>query len=155
VAVLPIVIGAENPVLRKKTTRAKAVTKELKKLLKDMIETMDEASGVGIAAPQVGKSIRACITVIGGKKVPMINPLIVKRSEETAVDQEGCLSLPNVWLDIARAKEIVVDYVDTNGKKQQRALKDFDARVVQHEVDHLDGVLIVDYAPAVVKNAKK
>lgn len=153
-SVLPIVIGADTPVLRKKTVRAKAVTKELKKLIKDMIETMEEASGVGIAAPQVGKSVRVCIAVIAGKKTPLINPMIVKRSEETSVDQEGCLSLPNVWLDVVRATEIVVEYVDLNGKKQKRVLQDFDARVVQHETDHLDGVLIVDYAPAVVR-AKK
>ena len=145
-AILPIIIGADNPVLRTKTKPVSKVTKELRQLIKDMIETMHEASGVGLAAPQVARIERVCIAVIDGKVTPLINPKITKRSKETDVDQEGCLSLPNVWLMIPRPVKIELEYLDLKGKKQQRKLEQFDARVVQHEVDHLEGVLIVDYA---------
>ncbi len=144
--ILPIVIGPDNPILRKKTKPVPAVTKDVKQLIKDMIETMKEASGVGLAAPQVARTERICIAVIGGKITPLINPVISGKSKEKDLDQEGCLSLPNVWLMIPRSVEITVTYKDLKGKKQQRKLKNFDARVVQHEVDHLEGVLIVDYA---------
>ncbi len=144
-AILPIVIGPDNPILRKKTKPVPAVTKDVKQLIKDMIETMKEASGVGLAAPQVNRTERICIAVIGKKVTPLINPVITKRSKETDIDQEGCLSLPNVWLMISRSLDIALTYTDLKGKKQERKLKNFDARVVQHEVDHLEGVLIVDY----------
>ncbi|MBI3332100.1 peptide deformylase, partial [Candidatus Peregrinibacteria bacterium] len=83
---------------------------------------------------------------------PLINPEITWKSDETYVDQEGCLSLPGVWLDITRSKEIIVGYMDPAGKKQERKLTDFAARVVQHEVDHLDGILIVDYRKKDTRN---
>ena len=146
VAILPIVIGPDNPILRTKTKKIPKVTRDVKQLVKDMIETMHEASGVGLASPQVARTERVCIAVIGGKVTPLINPVITKKSKETDIDQEGCLSLPNVWLQIPRSVEIALEYIDLRGKKQQRTLDHFDARVVQHEVDHLEGVLIVDYA---------
>ena len=145
VSVLPIVIGPDNPILRKKTKPVPSVTKDLRKLIKDMIDTMHEANGVGLASPQVAREERVCIAVIGGKITPLINPKITGHSKETAIDQEGCLSLPNVWIDVARSTEITLTYLDVKGKKQQKKLQNFDARVVQHEVDHLEGVLIVDY----------
>jgi peptide deformylase len=145
-AVLPIVTGTENPLLRRKTKPLSKVTKEIRKLLKDMGETLKIADGVGIAAPQVASSLRVCLAMVGGKIIPLISPEIIAKSDETTVAQEGCLSLPGVWLDIPRSKEITLTYLDGRGKRQERKLKDFDARVVQHEVDHLDGVLIVDYA---------
>ena len=144
--ILPIVIGPDNPLLRVKTKPVKTVTKDLKKLIKDMLETMKEANGVGIAAPQVARTERVCIALVDGKVTALINPKITARSKEKAVDQEGCLSLPNIWLDIPRSVSITLQYLDIKGKKQERKLEHFDARVVQHEVDHLDGVLIVDYA---------
>ena len=144
-AVLDIIKGADNPVLRTKTTNVPKVTKEILKLIKDMEMTMKAADGVGLAAPQVGRTERICIGIIHGKVTPLINPKILKKSREKAIDQEGCLSLPGVWLMIPRSTEITLSYIDAKGKKQERVLKNFDARVVQHEVDHLDGVLIVDY----------
>jgi peptide deformylase len=146
-AVLPIVEGASTKVLRTKTKPVEKVTKELKKLLKDMKETMDHAKGVGLAAPQVGVGLRVCVAVIDGKAVSLINPHIISQSEQTALDEEGCLSLPTTWLPVPRSVEIVVSYKDEKGKQQEKKLADFNARVVQHEVDHLDGKLIVDYAP--------
>jgi len=143
--VLPIITGAETPVLRSKTIPVPKVTKEIKKLIKDMYETVHAAEGGGLAAPQIGMTHRLCLAAINGKIIPLINPEIVVKSGETDTMQEGCLSLPGLWVDVPRAREIVLTFKDENGKKQERKLTGWDARVVQHEVDHLDGVLIVDY----------
>lgn len=146
---LPIVIGQEQPVLRAKTKRVQKVTKEVLKLLKDMRDTVRKADGAGLAAPQVNSNLRVCLTLIGGrgegKFVALINPQITWKDDETVLGEEGCLSLPNVWLEVPRHRSIVVRYLDEEGKEQERKLSDFDARVVQHEVDHLDGILITDY----------
>jgi len=147
-AALPIVTGADNPVLRQKTEKVTHVTKKTLKLMKDMLDTMKVADGVGLAAPQVGRSERICLAMVGGKVLGLINPEITWKSEETAFDEEGCLSLPNTWLQVPRSTSINLRYVDLDGKPQERKLENFDARVVQHEVDHLDGVLIVDYKNA-------
>lgn len=144
--VLPIVTGAENPILRSKTKKVPRVTKEIKKLLKDMEETMKSAEGVGLAAPQVGRSERICIATIEGKVTPLINPTIMKKGKTVEFDQEGCLSLPGVWLQVPRSVDIIVTYLDASGKKQEHKLSHFSARVVQHEVDHLEGTLIIDYS---------
>ncbi|MBI1812537.1 peptide deformylase [Candidatus Peregrinibacteria bacterium] len=145
IAILPILIGADNPALRIKTRPIPKVTKKIAKLIKNMQETMEEANGVGLAAPQIGEPVRLCLATINQKLTPLINPQIPWRSLETTVEEEGCLSLPNVWLPVRRSTEIVVTYLDVSGKKQDRRVSGFDARVIQHEVDHLDGVLIVDY----------
>lgn len=147
--ILRILLGADNPILRKKTERVPKVTKKVLKLIRDMKKSMDAANGVGLAAPQVGESLRICIGRVNGKETALINPDITFKSKETAIDEEGCLSLPNVWLPIPRSIEIALTYTDEKGQNQERVLKDFDARVVQHEVDHLDGVLIVDYVTTV------
>ena len=146
-SVLPIVTGADTPILRQKTKPVAKVTKEIVKLLKDMQETTVAADGLGIAAPQVGHLERVCIVKIGGKLTPLINPDITSKSATEETAEEGCLSLPNVWVQVSRAESIVVKYTDTKGKEQERMLERLDARVVQHEVDHLEGKLIVDYGP--------
>lgn len=144
-AILPILKGADNPPLRKKTKEVPKVTKEVKKLLKDMHETVRDAEGAGLAAPQVSRTERVCLAMINGKMVPLINPKITKKSTETNVMEEGCLSLPGIWIDVPRSLEITLTYLDEKGEMQERKFKDFDARVVQHELDHLEGVLIMDY----------
>ncbi len=141
---LPILTGETNPILRRKTRKVERVTKEVKQLIKDMQETL-EGKGVGLAAPQVGVSLRLCIAALEGKVTPLINPLITSRGAEKAMDQEGCLSLPETWVLVPRPVEIVVKYMDARGISKEKKLSGFDARVVQHEVDHLDGRLIVDY----------
>lgn len=143
-AVLTIVTG-DQPVLRAKTKRVSKVTKEVLKLVRDMTETTVKAKGAGLAAPQIGQSLRVCIVLIGEKLIPFINPQITWKDTEMVMGEEGCLSLPNIWLQVPRHRSIVVKYVDEKGKEQERKLNNFDARVVQHEVDHLDGVLITDY----------
>ncbi len=144
-AVLPIVIGEDQPILRQKTQKVKQITKEHLKLIKDMEETCKKAEGAGIAAPQVGRSERICIAMLSGKSTPLINPEIIKKNDEIDVAQEGCLSLPGKWIDIPRATEIVLRYQNTKGKEQEVVVKGWNARIIQHEVDHLDGKLIVDY----------
>ncbi len=143
-AVLNILTGEHHPILRKKTEKVPAVTKKILKLIRDMEQTMKAANGVGLAAPQVGLSLRICLGVVNDKITPLINPQITWKSEEIAIDEEGCLSLPGVWLTIPRSVTITLTYTDEKGRSQERQLSGFDARVVQHEVDHLDGVLITD-----------
>lgn len=149
-AVLPIVIGEENPVLRKKTKDMKKITKQTLSLLADMADTLAAAKGAGIAAPQVGISERICLALIGKDVVPLLNPHILWRSDTIAVAEEGCLSLPDLWLNVARPTDIVVEYMTPEGKKRETKLSGFDARVVQHEVDHLDGILITDHRQSTV-----
>ena len=142
---LRIVTGQDTEVLRKVATKIPQVTKEVKKLINDMQKAVKKAEGLGLAAPQVGKSLRLCLANFNGKMTPMINPEIVWKSEETSVMEEGCLSLPKINVDVTRPVEVSVRYLDEKGAEQDRRLHDLDARVVQHEIDHLNGVLIVDY----------
>lgn len=143
--VLPIVKGEDTAILRTKTQRIPKVTKEIKKLIADMHDTVKKAEGLGIAGPQVDSGYRICLAQFNGKMTAMVNPEIVWKSDETATMEEGCLSLPGIDVSVERAVEIRVKYLDENGNEQERHLHDLDARVVQHEVDHLEGVLIVDY----------
>ncbi len=112
-----------------------------------MEETLRASKGAGLAAPQVGVSDRICLAYIQRKQVALINPMITWKSEEEVSGEEGCLSLPGVWLNVLRAREIVVQFTNFSGKSLELKLKDFEARVIQHEVDHLNGILILDYVP--------
>lgn len=150
--VLPIVTGEDSDILHTKTQKIAGVNKEVQTLIKNMKETMQKAEGLGIAAPQVGSTQRVCIARIGKRVTALINPAITWKSEETGVHEEGCLSLPGVWLRITRPTDIVVTYQDETGATQERKLSGMDARVVQHEIDHLDGVLITDYMEASTTN---
>lgn len=145
VTILTILTGADTPLLRKKTKPVTKLTKEILKLIKDMQDTVKDADGAGIAAPQLGRTERVCLALIAGKMIPLINPQITKRSDEKESAEEGCLSLPGIAVSVPRSTEISLKYLDAKGKPQERKLRDFDARVLQHEVDHLEGVLIVDY----------
>ncbi|TSC79258.1 MAG: methionyl-tRNA formyltransferase [Candidatus Peregrinibacteria bacterium Gr01-1014_25] len=145
VAVLPIITGADTPVLRTPTALVPKVTKDVLHLIRNMEETCVHADGLGLAAPQVGQSLRVCIAKINDRLTPLINPRITWRSPAMDDAEEGCLSLPGVYVHVRRPQSIVVEYTDVKGRAQERRLADLDARVVQHEVDHLDGVLIVDY----------
>lgn len=144
-AILPIVIGADAPVLRRKTKKVASFAKDLQKLIQDLLDTVHHAEGAGLAAPQIGISERVTVARIGEEFIPLINPEILWKSEKTVFGEEGCLSLPNVWLSVPRATDIVLQYFDPKGKEHEKKLSGFDARVVQHEVDHLDGKLIIDY----------
>ncbi len=143
--VLPIVIGEKTPILRAKTIPVKTITKEIKKLLSDMKETVVAAKGAGLASPQVGRSERLCIAMIDSKLVALINPFVTWRSDRTAIAEEGCLSLPDLWLNVSRPTDIIVHFETERGAKRELKLSGFNARVVQHETDHLEGILITDH----------
>ena len=144
-AILKIVTGEKTPILHAKTKPVAKMTKDLVKLIHDMEETTKAAKGAGIAAPQVNRSERICIALIQKKLTPLVNPEITWRSTEIETMEEGCLSLPDIWLQITRPREIIVTFLSAAGRKRELKLSGFDARVVQHEVDHLEGKLILDY----------
>lgn len=148
-SVLPIVTGPDNPVLRNPTKKVQRVTKDILKLLKDMEETVIASKGAGLAATQVGRTERICIARIQQKLTPLINPEIPWISTAMDIAEEGCLSLPETWLMVPRPREIVLKFLSPDGKRKELKLSDWDARVVQHEIDHLEGVLIVDYIKVV------
>ncbi len=133
-----------DSVLRKKAEEVGEIDKETKKLIVDMAQTMIKKQGVGLAAPQVGVSKRIIVvaTDLRGERIlELINPKIIKISQEKEKGEEGCLSFPGIFLEIERAKEIEVEGLDINGKRVRIEAKGFLARVFQHEIDHLNGVL--------------
>ena len=133
-----------EPVLRKKCAKIRKINRKTKELIVNMAQTMAKNQGIGLAAPQVGVSKRIIIvaTDLAGQRIfEMINPKIIKRSKETAVGEEGCLSFPGIFLKIKRAKEVEVEGLDIKGRKINLKAKDLLARVFQHEIDHLDGIL--------------
>jgi peptide deformylase len=146
--ILDITKGKDNPILRKKSPKQGKLTKKTLKLLKDMEESMIATNGVGIAAPQVGVNTRmAHITINKSQVFPIINPEIIEMSEELDEDTEGCLSLPGHWGPVKRAKEVTLKFTDLSGKERVMKFSGFEARIVQHEVDHLNGNLFIDHVP--------
>lgn len=136
-----------HPTLKQKSrpvSREEILNSQFKKFIKDLGETMLKNEGVGLAAPQVNQSIRAIIININQKPMPFINPLIIKKSWRKNVKEEGCLSLPNIYGLVKRHNAIAIRYLDINGQEQQLKAKGLLARVLQHEIDHLEGVLFVD-----------
>ena len=142
-AILEIKVYGE-PVLREKALPVKEITPEILNLIKDMAETMYADSGVGLAAPQVGVSKR--IIVIDGEEdglIVLINPMIVK-SEGEVVEEEGCLSLPGIYSQVKRSSKVTVKALDENGDPIEITKEGLTARALQHEIDHLDGILFID-----------
>jgi len=132
-----------DPVLKQKAQKVDKVDSKIKRLVEDMIETMKFANGVGLAAPQVGEPLRVIVVDYENKPIAFINPEILEAEGET-IDLEGCLSVPGIELKIKRYERIVFKAQDLNGKVKKYGAKGLLARVIQHEIDHLDGVLIVD-----------
>jgi peptide deformylase len=134
-----------NELLRKKSIEVKNPTSvEMKQLILDMIKTLRANNGLGLAAPQIGKNLRICIIEIENELFVLINPEIKSLSKEEIPSEEGCLSFPNKFLQINRHKRIKIKATDLNGKKQIIRARGLLAKVIQHEIDHLNGVLIVD-----------
>lgn len=118
---------------------------ELKELISNMFETLEtKDSGVGLAAPQIGRSIRLFITKIGEDKRVFINPEILEYSEETCFITEGCISVPGIREEVERPKEVVVKFQDEEGNEHQETFTGFLARVIQHEYDHLEGKIFIN-----------
>lgn len=162
-AVLPIVTY-NDPILRKKAEPVKNNTDDLQQLIEDMFETMHNSEGVGLAAPQIGKSL--CFFVIDAdpmaksdeeKSGPMvfINPEIIERKGKNVSFEEGCLSIPDVMDKVIRPDEIVIRFLDRNFKKKESEFNGVAARVIQHEYDHLEGILFIDHLSAFRKRFHK
>jgi len=136
------IVKYPNPILKKRAEEIKDVSEDIKRLAEDMIETMISSRGIGLAGPQVGESKRIIIVrTESGPKV-FINPKIIKKSWSKEVRKEGCLSLPGSYLEIKRAKEIEVEALNENGQMIKMKVQGLTARIIQHEIDHLDGILI-------------
>jgi peptide deformylase len=133
-----------DPALRMKAREVESVDDDLRRLVERMTALMHEAQGVGLAATQVGVLRRVFVFVDDGEDRVLINPVITRRSDETEVDDEGCLSLREVLVPVERAVAVTIEGLDASGEKLVLDLELPTARIVQHELDHLDGVLIVD-----------
>ena len=136
--------------LRKRAKPVERVDAELRRLMDDMLATMYEAPGIGLAAPQIGVSRRLIVMDPAKDDAPktplvMVNPEILDRSEELRLHDEGCLSIPDFTAEIERPAKIRVAYIDREGKPQETELEGIWSTLVQHEVDHLNGILFIDY----------
>ncbi|WP_185870650.1 peptide deformylase [Blattabacterium cuenoti] len=175
--VLPIVIYG-NPILRKKcididifsfcNRNRRIKKKEINQLIKDMFETMHTVKGIGLAAPQVGRNIRLFIIEVEtttyleyGKKIDnnykevFINARILKSYGEECQFYEGCLSIPGIMGFVKRKSHVLIEYYDHNWKKKKKIFKGICARVIQHEYDHLNGKLFIDYFSYMKKKLAK
>ncbi len=142
---LSLVTGATTEVLLKKTERVKdPLTKEIQMLLPEMIRMMREENGVGLAAPQIGLSLRLAVAEVENEIFYFINPEITSLSQEKILFEEGCLSLPGEFFPILRSEEVTVRYQNEKGLPKKIRATGLLAIVIQHEVDHLEGILIVN-----------
>ena len=142
-----------DPVLRKPTKRVTQVTDELRKLIADMFETMYAAEGIGLAAPQVGRSERLAVVDVEGKKFTLINPEIVSTNGSPEKAEEGCLSIPDIYGDVERPAEVTIRATDENGNQYEATGNALLGRCFQHEIDHLDGKLFIDYLSPLKRKA--
>lgn len=136
-----------DPVLRKKAEPVTVVDEEVRRLMDDMLETMYAADGVGLAAPQIGVSRRIIVVDVREPELPpfgLVNPVVVSRGEEVDRGEEGCLSIPGLRDIVERSAEVVVEGLDREGNPRRIEANGLLARALQHEVDHLDGILFVD-----------
>ena len=146
-----------DPILRKKSSVLEKVNGEIRNLLDDMLQTMYEAPGIGLAAVQIGILKRIIVIDISKgdeekKPLFLINPEIIFRSKKTSVYEEGCLSLPGHFAEIERPAECHLNFIDYNGKKKELKAKGLLATCIQHEVDHLNGILFIDYLSKLKKD---
>jgi peptide deformylase len=142
VAVLPIhLLG--SPVLREESDTIDSVDDATRQFVADLFETMDAADGIGLAANQVGLARRVAVVGIEDDRFVLINPVILE-SEGKDSAEEGCLSIPDIYADVTRSSRIVVEALDLDGERQRIEADGLKARAIQHEMDHLDGVLFLD-----------
>ena len=146
-----------DPILRKESAPIEKVDNDLRKLLDDMLETMYAAPGIGLAAVQIGILKRLIVIDISKdkeKKNPLflINPEIVSKSKNTSMYEEGCLSLPGHFAEIERPSECQINFLDYNGKKKEITAKGLLSTCIQHELDHLNGILFIDYLSKLKKD---
>ena len=149
-AIIPIRTFGD-PVLRTRAREVEAAGDIHRRLVKDMIDTMREAPGVGLAAPQVGVLERIFVWEVDEEFGAVFNPVITERSTDTVEEEEGCLSLPGLAFPVVRAARVTVEGTDEHGLPVRLDADDLLARVCQHEVDHLDGVLFIDRLPEALR----
>ena len=145
---------AGDLILKQKAEPIAKVNRKLKQLLDDMAETMYQADGVGLAAPQVGASVRVIVIDIGAGLLELINPVIVD-SAGSEIRLEGCLSVPGVYGEVERCAEVTVEGINRYGKKFDIAATDLLARALQHEIDHLEGILFIELATTIHKEQQE
>lgn len=134
-----------DPVLGKKTQKIKdPLDVKIQNLVASMLETMRSANGLGLAAPQIGESLRLCVIEENGVSYVLINPKITASSKKRILMEEGCLSFPGEFFQISRPEEVKVRYTDAKGNNIKLKADGLLARALQHEIDHLDGILIID-----------
>lgn len=157
-SLLPI-IKVPDPVLKEIARPIEKITAAIKEQAADMIETMYDAPGIGLAANQIGKLNRMFVMDVNYRKndqsrdaLVLINPEIIWRSEEMSIMEEGCLSIPQQYADVQRPKTVRVRYVDITGEFQELEGTDLASHCIQHELDHLNGVLFVDYLSRLKRN---
>ena len=144
------IVTLPDPILRKVAAPIERVDADLRRLMDDMFATMYDAPGVGLAAPQIGISRRLIVMdptkdEEENQPLAMVNPQLLQRSDELRVHEEGCLSIPDFTAEVERPARIRVSYLDRDGKTQETDLEGIWATVVQHEIDHLNGMLFIDY----------
>jgi peptide deformylase len=132
-----------SPVLRRRSEEIGAPDDEIRRLVADMFETMDAARGVGLAANQVGVARRVAVVEADGDRFVMIDPVILE-SEGKATAEEGCLSIPDIYGDVTRPERVVLEATDLEGNRYRRDATGLKARAIQHEIDHLNGILFLD-----------
>lgn len=137
------ILKVPHPDLRETAVEVKRVNSRIKNIIEQMIKIMRDARGIGLAAPQLGITERIVIVAPHGKAVPMVNPRIIEATG-SEVAEEGCLSIPGLYGDVERATNIKVTAMDKKGRETTWELSGLAARVAQHEIDHLDGVLFID-----------
>jgi len=137
------ILTRDNPRLRIKASRVPKVDDSVRKLMDDMVETMVGANGVGLAATQVGASLRVIVLKVDNQLYQLANPELIRSSGEQ-IGYEGCLSVPGYIGEVARAERVVVKALNRHGKEVRIKGEDLLARALQHEIDHLDGILFVD-----------
>jgi peptide deformylase len=145
---------AGDPVLKEKAKPVPKITKQIKTLIDNMTETMREADGVGLAAPQIGFSLRVIVVDIGEGLIELINPEIVE-SEGCEVATEGCLSVPGMYGDVERFTQVLVKGLDRHGEPVSISGNGLLARALQHEIDHLEGVLFIERAQSIFREPKE
>jgi peptide deformylase len=144
-ATLPIITGAQTEILHRKAQKVKdPISPEIKQLIEDMFDSMHAAEGMGLAAPQINQSVRVAVIEYEGQRSVYINPTITALSKEKVLFEEGCLSLPQQFFWIERSEHVTVRYQNEKGEDVKMKASGIMAIAIQHEIDHLEGTLIVD-----------
>lgn len=152
--ILKVVIY-DNQLLNQKSEEIKEIDKEVRELIKKMFKTMYYSNGIGLAAVQVGILKRIFVMDVPDQGTyEMINPVIIDKSDDTSTYEEGCLSLPGIANEVTRSESVVVEYLDIDGNKKRLEASGLLATCIQHEYDHLNGILFIDRLPPEIKFEK-